>query len=79
MILHGGSCGIGIKWTTNRSGPRSWPGNPLRKRSRGRGGEAGDAESYYGDAGASGKGDVGRGVDEEVRFQGKDVDGGPIA
>jgi hypothetical protein len=41
--------------------------------------EAGGAGSYYSDAGASGKGGVGRGVDEEVRFQGKDADGGPIA
>jgi hypothetical protein len=38
-----------------------------------------DAGSRYGDAGASGKGGVGRGVDEEVRFQGQGADGGPIA
>jgi hypothetical protein len=44
-----------------------------------RGGEAGDAGSYYGDAGASGKGDVGRGVDEEMTFQEQDADGGPVA
>jgi hypothetical protein len=41
--------------------------------------EASGVGSYYGDAGASGKGGVGRGVDEEVRFQGKDADRGPIA
>ena len=38
-----------------------------------------DAGSRYGDAGASGKGGVGRGVDEEVRFQGQDADGGAMA
>jgi hypothetical protein len=43
------------------------------------GGEAGEAGSHHGDAGASGTEGVGRGVDEELRFQGQDADGGPIA
>jgi hypothetical protein len=43
------------------------------------GGEAGDTGSRYGVAGASGKGGVGRGVDEEVRYRGQDASGGAMA
>jgi hypothetical protein len=43
---------------------------------RGGGGEAG---SRHGDAGASCTEGVGQGVDEELRFQGQDADGGPTA
>lgn len=42
-------------------------------------GEAGDARSHRGIAGASSKGGVGRRVDEVVRYRGKDADGGAIA
>ena len=50
---------------------RSLKTDTLRSSRRG---ETNDVGSYYGDAGVSGKRDVGQGVDEEMRFQGQDVD-----
>ena len=41
-------------------------------------GETDDVRSYYSDVSALDKGGVGRGVDEEIRFQRQDTDGGPI-
>jgi hypothetical protein len=43
------------------------------------GGRPADTGSRYGIAGASGKGGVSRGVDEEVRYRGRDADGGATA
>lgn len=40
--------------------------------------EIGNTESYYGDIDISDKRDIGQKVDEEMRFQGQNIDGGLI-